>query len=65
MAKLPAEKQHILDEMKSFIEEEEKWLQEIMNYVGWNIEDLTKITQVRIILDTHPLNSYFKNSEKL
>ncbi|KAK7597832.1 hypothetical protein V9T40_010057 [Parthenolecanium corni] len=45
MAQLPAEKQRFLDEMRSFIEEEEKWLREIMQYVGWNIEDLPKIVQ--------------------
>lgn len=57
MAKLPSEKQRILDEVKRFIEEEERWLQEIMNYVGWNIEDLTTITTVCILFQLHSLNS--------
>lgn len=57
MAKLPSEKQRILDEVKRFIEEEERWLQEIMNYVGWNIEDLTTVTTVCILFQIHSLNS--------
>lgn len=48
MAKLPPEKQRFLDEMKNFIEEEGKWLQEIVDYIEWNIEDLPKIADVRI-----------------
>lgn len=65
MAQLPAEKQRFLDEMRSFIEEEEKWLREIMQYVGWNIEDLPKIVQVRIILETLDLNSNIEKTDEI